>query len=504
MPKIGLDDFLLTHTREDLDALPSLTIEDLEAEMEPMYQEWLAKHALIDSTPAIGGAVHMTDAGNAERLHLREAGNIKWSKDIGWRIWDGERWEADGEQKITTKAIQAVRQIYAEAAQCSDDDRRSLLAKWAVKSEAAPRINAMIDLCRSIEAVKPDVWDNNIQLLNLQNGTLNLETGEFYEHRKEDLITRICNVNYDPDAECPLWRAQLDKFVPSIEDQQFLQRAAGYSLSGNTTNHCFFILFGEGGNGKSTFIETVFDLMGDYAGKLMVDTIIDQNYNNTAADIAALHGIRLALASEPNAGKRLNTSIIKQMTGELMRGRHLYGKGFDFQTTHKLWLETNHKLSIPDDDDGTWRRLKQLPWTVQIQDSDMILGFKDRLKEEYPGILNWLIDGYKKWTLLGNIGESPNSKQEKETYRKEQDSLNDFLDANYEITGDPDDRISKTEMSKTYVQWVKETGGKPMSTKAFAARMRKRKVNGVIQVGEQDSNGHYWTKLTTKNTRGLF
>ena len=496
MSKTGLDDYLLTHSVEEFLQLPEMSIEEAFSPEEIEKFEAIRQNQKdAQSVPSIG-AIRCTDMGNGERLALREKGNLAWTHDVGWRYWDGSRWKVDIENKeVGRRASACIRKIGIEAARERDEDRRKALFSWAIKSESTPRKKAMITEAEDIfsKDFPIEIWDKNHSLLNLNNGTLNMDTGEFYQHRPDDHITKIANVIYDPSAKCPLWSEQLNKFVPNLEDQQFLQRASGYSLSGNISSHCFFILYGEGGNGKSTFIDTIFDLMGDYAGKIGVDTIIEQQTLSTAveSDLASLHGLRLVLASEPNARKKLNTSVMKQMTSEIMRGKWYHQGRFSFKTTHKLWIETNHKLNIPDDDDGTWRRLKQLPWIVKIPDSEIIRDFHEKLKTEYSGILNWMIDGYKKWQIF-NIGESPNTKIEKEKYRHEEDKIYQFLQELYTITGNDEDREPKKQVYENYSDWCKHNGARPLSSISLYRRLLKKG-----NIGEGGSGGTaFFTKIT--------
>lgn len=490
MPKVGFDDYMNTHTLEEFLALPNLSIDEAfdPEEIKQFERSTETANQIRDSythskvVPFIGRQ-HRTDMGNAERLHLREAGNIKWSPDVGWRYWDGKRWKTDTTQEIMRRAKLTTRKIYIEASQEKDQDEREKLGKWAAQSESLPRLNAMIKLTESAEAVDSNIWDKNIWLLNLKNLTINLKTSERYEHKKEDYITKLIDIDYDPNAECPLWKNFLNRIVPHKEDQRFLQKAVGYSLTGATTEQCLFILYGLGANGKSTFINTIDAVISEYAEQTNSETLmVKQNQNQIPNDIARLAGARFVSAVETEGNKRLAESLVKRMTGgDKLSARFLNHEFFTFTPTFKIWIAVNHQPRIAGTDDGIWRRIHLVPFEVQIPETEQDENLPLKLLDELPGILAWAIDGASMW-LIEKLGKSASVKSATERYREQSDVLNSFMEDCCTLS--PNSLILKSELYEKYSAWTKQSGEYTLSKKTFGIRM--------LEKGFKDKKNPVW------------
>lgn len=242
-----------------------------------------AQHAL-DSAWKHSPGFHLTDSGNAQRLAYQHGRDIRYGADMGhWIVWDGNRWRPDtAEIEITRRAKDTARSIYAEAGDEDDMDRRRSLASWARQSEGAARIEAMIKLARS----EPDIaihhasaLDADSMLLGVLNGTLDLSSGQLRAARPEDYITRLALVSFEPDARCPRWLQFLHEITGCDEDLiAFLQRMAGYALSGDTREQCIFVLYGTGVNGKSVFTTVIQHLLGEYACTMLAETLMARGY----------------------------------------------------------------------------------------------------------------------------------------------------------------------------------------------------------------------------------
>jgi putative DNA primase/helicase len=245
------------------------------------------------------GQLQFTDATNAQRL-FREHGkdiryNAAWKK---WLVWNGSRWEMDEGALIHSKGLETVRNIYDEVLKTDDYRERMEIEKHAMLSESMRRREAFVraaSLIKELNIVSDDL-DRNPWLLNVRNGTIDVTTGEFREHRQEDMITKTANVEYKPEADCPLWK----KFLREIMDYKadvigFVQTAAGWALTGDISEQTMFILFGSGANGKSTFLNTIMFLLGDYAMATPTETFMRKNSDQNTNDIARLRNFSRTL-----------------------------------------------------------------------------------------------------------------------------------------------------------------------------------------------------------------
>lgn len=496
MPKIGLDDYLLTHTKEEFDALPALDPDDPAfAGDEDWHKDWREKKTLAVTVPNIG-KIHLTDLGNGERFALREKDNIAYSQDLGWRYYNGKYWVEDKISEVLRRAAACVRNIYIEAAQTNDQERREALAKWAAKSEAAPRVNAMVEMSKAVPgiSVEPEIWDRDTWSLNLKNGTLDLQSQTIREHRRQDLITKYIDINYSPDAQCPNWLKFLETVMPNQDDQLFLQKAVGYSLTGSIREQCFFILFGTGKNGKSTFLKTLRSILGEYAGVLRTETLMVKKFDAIPTDIASLRGLRFTYASENERNGQLAASLVKQMTGgEELRARFLYGRDFSFTPTNKLWIGVNHEPRISDTDEGIWRRVRKIPFTVTISDDQDDKDLGDKLLLESEGILAWAIEGCRLW-LNSDLKATENIVKATNKYRESSDILKDFYEEC--LVFGPTLSASKKDVLSTHETWAKNIGEKPLSSKALSQRLREKGFGETKHAGTR-----YWTgfEINTEN-----
>ena len=303
--------------------------------------------------PATSKRYHLTDLGNAERLVDRHGADLRFCHAWGkWLVWDKQRWNPDTTDEIKRRAKDTVRGLYAEAATIEEEEIRKALIKHALKSESEHRINAMVALAESEPGVSvtPDQLDSDPWFLNVGNGTLDLKTGELRLHQRENLITKLAPVEYDPDAKCPLWKAFLDRIMAGNADlKKFLQKAAGYVLTGDTREQCLFIFYGVGANGKSTLLIVLQAAMGDYATTTPTESLMLKQGGSVPNDIARLVSTRLVCAVEAEEGKRLAEVLIKQMTGQdRLTARHLYREFFEFTPQFKIVLAANHLVACFD------------------------------------------------------------------------------------------------------------------------------------------------------------
>ena len=304
---------------------------------------------LTHSASQIRKVENLTDLGNARRFAQLHGQDVRFVSQWGWLAWDGTRYRPDTTGEVQRLAKETVGAIYGESYRL-EDSRREAVAKHALRSEAKSRIQAMIDLAWSEPEIvaTPDDFDRDLWLLNCQNGTIDLRTGKLREHRREDLITKLAPVEFQEHVGGEIFTQFLDRIMegkPQVAN--FLRRLIGYSLTGLSTEQILVILWGQGSNGKTTFLEVIEEMMGDYAQHTPASTFMVQRADQIRNDIARLQGARLVVATESEATKRLSESLVKSLTGgDSVTARFLHKEFFEFKPQFTPFLMTNHKPLI--------------------------------------------------------------------------------------------------------------------------------------------------------------
>lgn len=416
---------------------------------------------------------NLTDLGNAERLLSRHGEDVRfcypWSR---WLVWSGSRWERDEGGRVHRLAKQTVRGIYAEAAAADSEERRKALARHATASEAESRIKSMLELAKSDVPIAPDELDADPWLLNAPNGTVDLRTGKLRPHRREDLITKMAGAEYDPNATAPTWEAFLERVLPGEDLREFVQRSAGYSATGETSEQCMFINHGAGANGKSSFQEALAGALGDYSMRAPTEMLMTKRGGGVPNDVARLKGARFVAASETEEGRRLAESLVKDLTGQdTITARFMRAEFFDFKPTHKLWLSTNHKPEIRGTDNAIWRRIRLIPWSVTIAPIEQDRELAAKLQTELSGMLAWIVRGCIEWQRDG-LRAPEEVRRATGEYRAEMDVISAFLKDCCEQNGDG--WVYARELYKAYRGWCEETGERPEPQKKFGGRLKDR------------------------------
>lgn len=422
-----------------------------------------------------------TDLGNGLRFVERFGENVSHDAARGvWLYYNGKRWVEDTGAAYVHRLMQKIPPAILKEAGERGGRYLEPLSKWAVKSAMAPRLKAGLDQAK-VDAnivVTPSEFDTDHNLLNIQNGTLNLRTGELRPHRQEDKITKIGNVNYDPNATCPTWKAFLHRILSGNEDLiAFLQRAVGYAMTGQTSEQCFFLLYGTGSNGKTTFVETLCHILGTYAKSADPQTFLaDERGGATGGqarpDLVALVGKRFVIATEVDKDKRFAEAIVKALTGQDTRLiRDLYGTAFDWIPTMKLFMAVNHKPTIRGADEGIWRRIHMIPFTVTIPDEEKDQQLPAKLREEAPGILNWALAGARAW-YLSSLKPPATVREATKEYREESDVLSGFF-AECCIIGKNHRELS-ANLYAAYEKWCSTEAGKPMRPNTFGTNLQEK------------------------------
>jgi putative DNA primase/helicase len=440
------------------------------------------------------------DMGNAERIFDAYGGFIRYSyTDKRWLYYDTRKWCMDTTGEIERAAEQAIKALdadepmYARAAELDDEDgdgEGKKLYKAYLAHKKYSRSNrgkkAMLDELRHKIPISPMQTDIDGMLLNTPTGIFDLREGVLRPHDPEAYITKIAHVEYDPTATCPTWERFLGEIFGGDTDLiNYVQRAVGYSMTASTVEQCVFFLHGSGSNGKSTFLSIIREMMGDYTVNIQPETIMVKNSAGGAnSDIARLKSARLVTTVEPNEGARLNEGLLKQLSGEdPVTARRLYGDEFEFIPQFKLWMATNHRPLIRGTDDGIWRRIKMIPFTVQIPDEKKDKHLAGKLRRELPGIFNWAIEGCRKYQESG-LQEPRSVRGSTMEYRKDMDAIQQFIDECCEQSGE----CPAVSLYSAYSDWAKRNHQYEMNNNVFGRKMSERYVkqktrNGAVYIG---------------------
>lgn len=414
-----------------------------------------------------------TDLANAKRLAAQHGQDLHFAPERGWFVWDGKRWAFDEKMvELQARAKMTAEAIFDEVKNARD---RDVTYRHAKRSQSRNAIEAMIWLARSEPGIKTKLtnFDANGWLFNVANGTVDLRTGVLHPHRRDDLITNISPVVFKQDADCELW----DRFLSTITDNDdalynYLRRFVGYLLVGDTTEQALHFLYGLGGNGKSVFCEVLMRLLGEYAIAVSPDMIMLKRHGGIPNDVARLRGVRAAVMNETAQGARFDEAKLKDLTGgDTLTARFLHQEYFDFAPTHRIVIRGNHKPAIAGTDEGIWRRLRLVPFTVTIPDDERDRHLLHKLQAELPGVLNWALAGCLEWQRDGLKPPAIVTDAVRD-YREESDILGRFIDEHCRI--DKLAQVKSGAFFQRYQQYSELAGERWIAHKDLPDEMRRR------------------------------
>lgn len=419
-----------------------------------------------------------TDLGNAQRFIDMKGDSVRHTEQAGWYLWDGKHWRYDGRGMITEEATHVVESMYTEALEIAIPDTRDRLLNWAKKSEASARIESMLKLARGLSPIAGDVMDFNPDpwLFNVENGVVDLRTGDLRPHDPKLMISRLSETTFDPNAHDDRWDLFL-KTITQGDDQleAYLRRAAGYTLTADTREEVFFIIYGPQASGKSTFIDALMTILGDMAMLTQAETLMHQRGSQAPKDeLARMLDKRMVATIEIPDGGRFAESLVKQMTGgDKVAARNLYKSGFEFQPAFKLWIATNHAPRAYDD--AIWRRIKRVPFSRTIPLAEQDFRLKAELKVPRSSLaraaLAWAVRGCLEWQANG-LGTCAAVEADTAEYAEDQDKFGRFIEE--EVILDPQAAVGRQELYERYTVWCNQEGERPMSGQAFGVKMKER------------------------------
>ncbi|OIS49636.1 DNA primase [Staphylococcus equorum] len=443
------------------------------------------------------------DTGNADRFVDRYGNLYKFSYvEKKFYIYDGTKWTIDDRgsiRKLIDEMIESMKNekiIHSE--EIPEEDAKEFFQKFYKKTRGTQSKKNITDELKHRRPVTPDSFDKDDMLLNVSNGYIDLTSRELYKHDIDKMFSQKANTDYSEKMQPSVWLDFLnDIFAGDKEVIRYIQKALGYSLTGSTREQVMFILHGKGRNGKSIFVETIAEILGDYSNNMQAKSLMVKKNDNVNTDIARLSKARFVTSSEPNEGFRFDEGLIKQITGgDKVTARFLYAEEFEYTPKFKIWVSTNHKPIIRGTDDGIWRRLILIPFEVQIPEEKVDKDLKYKLLREAPAILNWMTEGAYMWMQEGlNMPEKLKDAGNK--YRNEMDTLGQFIEDKCNVN--PDYSVKVSELHSEYQKWSEEnlTTNKVLGLKSFSQKMEER----FIKDKRRDANYFIGIELDIFSTK---
>ena len=399
-----------------------------------------------------------------------------------WYVYDGTVWQPDTENlKVAELAKLLADKLYVFALTITEEDARKRFIDRVRKLQLRKHRETMLKDAKSVFPLSMRSFDQDIYLFNCKNGTLDLRTMEFREHRPEDYLTKVSPVNYDPKADCPRWHTFMDEIMQGDKARaDYLQKAIGYALTGDTKMECLFILYGPTSrNGKGTTMESILRIMGEYgknADPTMLQAKFNAQSNGPTEEIARLAGARFVNISEPAKKLTIDAALTKRLTGnDTITARYLHENSFEFRPNFKIFINTNHRPNITDLTLFDSGRIKIIPFDRHFdekeQDKDLKTTFAK--PENMSGILNWMLEGYKMFRSQGL--EMPGSViNATDDYRKASDKIAQFCEAC--LVSKPGAMLRSKSVYNRYKQWSEANGYHAEGIKNFKTEFLKHYV----------------------------
>lgn len=431
----------------------------------------------------------------AERFAHQHAGRLLHVHRVGWYVWDSIRWRPD-ENGAPIRAVRdTLNEALSELAGLPKQDREELF-KDIARCESATAINGILTIAGSDEqiATAPSKLDTDPHLVNCQNGTLDLRTGDLRPHDPGDLITKATGCEFDWNARSAIFEKFVGEILPDDDVRAFVQRLLGQSMLGIVREHILAILTGTGSNGKSTLTETVRAALGDYAMEAEPELLLTREHAHPTGQ-ADLMGRRLVTVQETDEGRKLATATVKRLTGgDQIRARRMRQDFFEFTPSHTIVMITNHKPRVAGDDDALWRRLRVVPFDMVVDKPDKTL--LEKLKADLPGVLSWLVYGFMDYTDKGL--EAPSTVTEQtQKYRDDSDAPGRFLEER--TIPNPNMWVGARDLFRAWEKWATANGETLGTEVGFAESMARRGIDkkksnkgarylGIGLAAEEDSS----------------
>ena len=419
-----------------------------------------------DEEPDSSRPSEFTDDALALRLAEANANNLRYVAALGkWLLWDGMRWRFDD----TLVARDVARKVCRQASSICNEPKVSKLIASAKTVSAVERL-AQSD--RELAATV-DQWDCDPFLLNTPGGVIDLKSGAMGKHDPGDYLTKITGVAPDYQQTTPAWDAFLARVMDGHGDMiEYLQRVAGYSLTGSTQEHALFFCYGHGANGKTTFLDAITGATGDYHKTAPIETFTASNHDRHPTDLAGLRGARVVTAVETEEGRRWAESKIKSLTGgDRIAARFMRQDFFEYTPQFKLIIAGNHKPGLRSVDEAIRRRFNLIPFTVTIPPEERDKTLPEKLKAELPGILAWMINGCTDWLERG-LTPPKTVTDATAAYLESEDAIAAWIEDC--ATRDASSFAKSANLFASWSEWAGKSGEYVGSQKRFSQNLEAR------------------------------
>ena len=418
-----------------------------------------------------------------------------------WLVWNGQYWGKDKKMERYNYAENVSKVRQRNAMSIKDNTEKMKAFSFAIRSGDKNKIESMLTVSTTLKeiATSSEDWDTDDLSFQCDNGVFVLTDGSFIDGKPGHMISQCSGVNYDPNAECPIF----DQFLLDIMDgdeelTEYLLMCLGYSMSGLTDEQCMFILNGNGANGKSVLLDLMSFIYGDYTVHTRFDAFLKKFNNTSTNDLARLSKARMVTANESGVGKNWDEERIKEITGgDKITARFMYAEFFEFRSQIKLWCATNNLPKTDDLTDAFWQRMVVIPFDKQFKGDDRNTNILEELKRESSGILNRLYQGFQQWTDTTLKNPPPRVVDAVKEYKAESDVVSRWVDMAGVTKNGNYDTISAKQLYKSFKNWFDNNeSGKPLSQIAFGKGMKSRgmgseKIGGNrvyvgIDINDQD------------------
>ena len=437
--------------------------------------------------PDLGIPPEYSEDALADQFSTKYADDLAYVSKWGrWMLWDGTRWTHDETLRTRDMARMVARGVASEAATRVDLGKKA--GSIATKLSSAATISSIESLARSDRrhAVTAEQWDRDPWALNTPGGIVDLQTGTIRPARKDDYATKITRVA--PGGACPTWLQFLHVATAgNAELIEFMRRMAGYCLTGSVREHALFFVYGTGGNGKGTFLNTLDWILNDYARAANMDMFVEQKFASHPTDVAGLMGARLVTAQETEEGKRWHESRLKAFTGgDPITARFMRQDEFTFMPQFKLVFAGNHKPQLRNVDEAIRRRLYLIPFTVTVPAAQRDPNLPAKLRAEAAGILQWCIDGCLDWQ--NSMLAPPDAVlATTEEYFGTQDVLGQFFEECVE--SDRYASIRVPDLYHRYTKWMEDMGEFVLPRRRFTLALANKSMQPVRRGGSMMLDG---------------